>query len=75
MVINELNQLEPDLMSSEIEVDKSYFRGRRKGKRGRGAGGKVPMFGLLKRNGQMHVMIIFSYHSRTNKAAFDCLHR
>ena len=28
----------------EIEVDESYFGGRRKGKRGRGAGGKVPVF-------------------------------
>jgi len=27
----------------------AYFGGRRKGKRGRGAAGKVPTFGLLKR--------------------------
>jgi transposase len=33
----------------EIEVDESYFGGHRKGKRGRGAGGKIPVFGLLKR--------------------------
>ena len=36
----------------EIEVDESYFGGVRKGKRGRGAAGKVPVFGLLKRNGK-----------------------
>ena len=42
---------EPPMMSGEIEVDESYFGGRRKGKRGRGAAGKVPVFGLLKRNG------------------------
>jgi transposase len=29
-----------------------------KGKRGRGAGGKVPVFGLLKRNGQVYTIII-----------------
>lgn len=74
VVFNELNQLEPDLMSGEIEVDESYFGGRRKGKRGRGAASKVSVFGLLKRNGQVHVMIIFSYHSRKDKAAFDYLH-
>lgn len=34
------------------EVDESYFGGRRKGKRGRGAAGKVPVFGLLKRGRQ-----------------------
>jgi len=33
----------------EVECDESYFGGRRKGKRGRGAAGKVPVFGLLKR--------------------------
>ncbi len=31
-----------------IEVDESYFGGRRKGKLGRGAAGKIPVFGLLK---------------------------
>lgn len=37
----------PELMAGEIEVDESYFGGHRKGKRGRGAAGKVPVFGLL----------------------------
>jgi transposase len=31
-----------------IETDESYFGGIRKGKRGRGAAGKVPVFGLIK---------------------------
>lgn len=39
------------LLSGEIEMDESYFGGRRKGKRGRGAAGKVPVFGILERNG------------------------
>ncbi len=42
----------------EIEVDESYFGGSRKGKRGRGAGGKVPVFGLLKRGGKVYTQII-----------------
>ncbi len=33
------------LFEGEIEVDESYFGGSRKGKRGRGAAGKVPVFG------------------------------
>lgn len=37
----------------DIEVDESCFGGRRKGKRGRGAAGKVPVFGLLKRGGKV----------------------
>lgn len=44
--------------SGEIEVDESYFGGRRKGKRGRGAAGKVPVFGLLKRGGKVYTKII-----------------
>jgi transposase len=42
--------------SGEVEVDEAYFGGVRKGKRGRGAGGKIPVFGLLKRNGQVRVV-------------------
>lgn len=36
----------------EIEVDESYFGAKRiKGKRGRGAGRKTPVFGILQRKG------------------------
>jgi transposase len=51
------NSQEPGLLEGEIEVDESYFGGRRKGKRGRGAGNKVPVFGLLKRNGSVYACI------------------
>jgi len=33
--------------AGEIEVDERFFGGRCKGKRGRGAAGKAPVFGLL----------------------------
>ena len=39
-------------------MDESYFGGRRKGKRGRGAAGKVPVFGLLKRGGKVYAVVI-----------------
>ena len=42
----------------EIEVDESYFGGHRKGNRGRGAAGKVPVFGLLKRGGRVYTKVI-----------------
>ena len=45
-------------LSGEIEADESYFGGVRKGKRGRGATGKVPVFGLLKRGGKVYTKII-----------------
>ena len=45
-------------LSGEIEADESYFGGIRKGKRGRGAAGKITVFGLLKRNGRVCTAII-----------------
>jgi transposase len=38
-------------------VDESYYGGVRKGKRGRGAAGKVPVFGLLKRSGRVYTVM------------------
>lgn len=52
-------------LDGEIEVDESYFGGRRKGKRGRGAAGKVPVFGLLKRGGKVHAVMIPDAKSKT----------
>jgi transposase len=45
-------------LSGSIEVDESYFGGYRKGKHGRGAAGKVPVFGLLKRGGRVFTVMI-----------------
>ena len=45
-------------LSGEIEADESYFGGVRKGTRGRGAAGKVAVFGLLKRGGKVYTAII-----------------
>lgn len=45
-------------LKGEVEIDESYFGGKRKGKRGRGAAGKVPVFGILERNGVVKVEIL-----------------
>ena len=46
-------------LSGEIEIDESYFGAKRvRGKRGRGASGKTPVFGLLKRNGKVYTQIV-----------------
>ena len=45
--------------TGEVEVDESYFGARRvRGRRGRGAGGKIPVVGLLKRGGSVYVKIV-----------------
>jgi len=49
----------------EVEVDESYFGGKRKGKRGRGAAGKVPVFGILKRGGKVYTKVIPDVRSDT----------
>lgn len=45
-------------LDGQVEADESYFGGKRKGKRGRGAAGKVAVFGLLKRGGKVYTAII-----------------
>jgi len=49
----------------KIEMDESYFGGKRKGKRGRGAAGKVAVFGILKRGGQVYTQIILDAKTDT----------
>ena len=56
---------DPPAMEGEIEVDESYFGGHRKGKRGRGAAGKVPVFGLLKRGGHVYTVMLADTRAAT----------
>jgi len=58
IIVLKLTEDVTEFLSGEIEVDESYFGGVRKGKRGRGAAGKVPVFGLLKRGGKVYTKII-----------------
>jgi len=54
IIAEEMEKAAP--LHGEVEVDEGYFGGRRKGKRGRGAAGKVPVFGLLKRGGRVYTL-------------------
>lgn len=58
IVALELEAESEAMFGGEIEVDESYFGGKRKGRRGRGAAGKIPVFGLLKRGGKVYTKII-----------------
>lgn len=46
------------LFDSEVELDESYFGGVRQGKRGRGAGGKTAVLGILKRHGKVYTVVV-----------------
>lgn len=65
IIAYQLEQESQEVFEGEIEVDESYFGGTRKGKRGRGAGGKIPVFGLLKRGGRVYTKIITDASSAT----------
>ena len=59
------NSSDPQLLAGQIELDESYFGGRRKGKRGRGAYNKVPVFGILERDGIVRVEPVTDVTAKT----------
>jgi len=59
------NNQEQHLLFGEVELDESYFGGKRKGKRGRGAFNKVPVFVILERNGIVTVEAVHDVTAET----------
>jgi len=55
----------PLILEREVELDESYYGGRRKGKRGRGAAGKIPVFGILERDGKVSVEVVPNVRAET----------
>lgn len=58
VIYHHLAQEAGTLFAGSIELDESYFGGKRKGKRGRGAAGKVVVFGILKRGGKVYTVVV-----------------
>jgi transposase len=57
--IAELCEAENPFENGEVELDESYFGARRvRGMRGRGAKGKIPVFGMLKRGEQVYTQVV-----------------
>ena len=52
-------------LSGRIEVDETYYGGRKKGKRGRGASGKQPVIGIIQRNGSVRTIAVPNVKSST----------
>jgi transposase len=58
VITEHLNEESKEMFNGQIEIDESYFGGTRKGKRGRGAAGKVAVFGMLKRHEKVYTVIL-----------------
>ena len=65
IISHELGAEDGGMLGGAIEVDESYFGGKRKGKRGQGTAGKVPVFGILKRGGKVYAQIIPDVKGKT----------
>ena len=64
-IIAHFTELESPFLNGEVESDESYFGGVRKGQRGRGAAGKVPVFGCLERKGKVYTQVISDVQEKT----------
>ena len=64
VIAEEMERASP--FAGKVELDESYFGGVRKGKRGRGAGGKVPVFGLLKPGAKVYTVMIAGRRPRSS---------
>ena len=49
----------------EIELDESYFGGKNKGNKGRKVKTKIPVFGILERNGRVHLEVVKGVDKKT----------
>jgi transposase len=52
-------------LKGKIELDESYFGGKRKGNRGRGANNKAIVFGILERKGKVYTVIVQNVAAKT----------
>src|SRR3989339_1720434 len=57
--------LESKKLNGELELDESYFGGKRKGNRGRGAKNKTIVFGILERKGKVYTVIVQDVSAKT----------
>jgi len=65
VICDHLKQEGAAYFEGEVELDEAYFGGKRKGKRGRGAAGKVIVFGRLKRGGKVYTKVIEETKTKT----------
>lgn len=63
--IRKLMTQDTEPLSGIVEADETYIGGKREGKRGRGAAGKTPVFGVVKRGGGIKTKIVENVKAET----------
>ena len=58
VISHHLARVANEIFDCVVELDESYFGRHRKGRSGRGAAGKVVVFGILKRNGRAYTVVV-----------------
>ncbi len=71
LALGEMTAEEKRPLLGELELDQSYFGGRRRGKRGRGAAGKVAVFGVLERDGRVYTVAVPNCKKETLMAKIE----
>jgi len=64
-LISDYCNQEAKKLNGELELDESYFGGKRKGNRGRGAKNKAIVFGILERKGKIYTKIVENVSAET----------
>ncbi len=57
-----------EALSGEVEVNETYYEGRRKGRRDRGSAGNVPVVGLRQGNGHVKTRVVPNLEVYTQRA-------
>jgi len=65
VAILEYTQQEFRKLRGKVEADESYFGGKRKGNRGRGAFNKQAVFGIIERNGKVYTAVVDNVSAET----------
>lgn len=66
LIREKLNE-DNDPFNGDVEVDDSYFGGKKSGKRGRGADGKTPVLGMVERKGRVKAVAVPDVKTQTVK--------
>ena len=65
VISHHLARVANEIFDCVVELDESYFGRHCKGRRGRGAAGKVVVFGILKHNGPVYTIVVDNTKSDT----------